>query len=264
MRNDRNPLLKMFADKLQTRSYVSDLGFSHLLPDLYWSGESILELAEVIDNLENFVLKPSRGSGATIICSNALSDDEVSKFRFYRNPWSVVLYNPRNFDALRAQDLCSKWLQLDYSKRVDTFEEWGYSGGRQRILIEEVLLDQRSKLPKDYKVFVFHGNAILIQVDYDRFGNHTRMFFNENWENLDLLCIYPMASIVEARPQEFEEMLRLAEAISKEIDFLRVDFYITNQGLKFGECTIYPGGGIDEFSPLELNRKIAESWRINY
>jgi len=264
MNYDRNPLLMIFADKLQTRAYVSELGLGHLVPDLYWSGDNLRELAEIIPGLQNFVLKPSQGSGATIICSNVFSDEETSRFRFYSNPWGVILYNPGNFDADRALNLCSNWLRQDYSKRVDAFEEWGYSGSKQRILVEEVLVDQSNQLPKDYKVFVFHGKAKFVQVDYNRFGNHSRAFFTSDWEKLDLLCIYPMSTITEKRPAELEEILGYSETIAKEIDFLRVDFYITQDGVKFGETTVYPGGGVDPFTPLELNREIGSYWKLDY
>jgi hypothetical protein len=153
---------------------------------------------------------------------------------------------------------------MDYSNRFDSFEEWGYSGGNKQIILEQAMFDRNGKLPKDYKIFVFHGKAKFIQVDYNRFGRHTRAFYTSDWEKLDLLCLFPISKNIEEVPDELEEMLNYSEAIAHEIDFLRVDFYITNDGVKFGETTIYPGGGVDVFKPLELNRKIGSYWNINY
>jgi len=260
MRSDRNPMLKMFSDKLQTRDYVANLGLGQILPDLYWTGDALPELAVSLPKFQSFVLKPSKGSGATIICLSTLADEKTKKFKVFSNPWGIYLYNSKNFDLPRSLYLCSKWINEDYSKRKNVFEEWAYSGHNQKIIMEEVLLDRNDQLPKDYKVFVFHGKAKLIQVDYDRFGKHTRSFYTPVWEKLDLTCIYPLNGTLEEKPEELQEMLAHAEAIGNQINFIRLDFYITANGLKFGEATVYPGGGVDKFEPLELNRKIASYW----
>jgi hypothetical protein len=264
MKKDRNPMLKVFSDKLLTREYVTKLGLNHILPELYWSGDNLEELRNILPNFQNFVLKPSEGSGATLICSDNIDEQGIKKFHFFNDPWHVYLYNSLNFDSDRALYLCSKWLEEDYSERPDSFQEWGYSGYNQKILLEQLLVDHDDKLPKDYKVFVFHGSAKLIQVDYNRFSNHTRAFFTPNWEKLDLLCLYAQSTIFEAKPPELEKMLEHAEAIANEIDFLRVDFYISKDGIKFGETTIYPGGGVDQFTPHGFNQLIGSYWNLNY
>ena len=260
MRVDRNPMLKIFSDKLQSREYVANLGLARILPDLYWTGDSISELAKLCLKFESFVLKPSKGSGAIIISLKTLTDEQSRKFKVFSNPWGMYLYNSKEFDLPRALYICSKWINEDYSKRKNALEEWAYSGHRQEIIMEEVLRNRDNQLPKDYKVFVFHGKAKLIQVDYDRFGNHTRSFYSPSWEKLDLICIYPLNGTLEQKPEELQEMLSYAEAIGSEIDFIRLDFYITEDGVKFGEATVYPGGGVDKFEPIELNRRLASYW----
>ncbi len=44
-------------------------------------------------------------------------------------------------------------------------------------------------------------------------------------------------------------MLKCAEMLSKNIPFVRTDFYEINGHLYFGELTFYPGGGMEEFTP---------------
>jgi hypothetical protein len=130
--------------------------------------------------------------------------------------------------------------------------------------MEELLVASGDRLPPDYKLFVFGGQCHFIQVDYDRFSSHTRAFYSKDWERLSISCIYPQAEFDEAKPKLLKQMLIIAERIAQDIDFLRVDLYITDSGIKIGECTVYPGGGIDEFQPRELSVKYAAFWEQKY
>ncbi len=53
-------------------------------------------------------------------------------------------------------------------------------------------------------------------------------------------------------------MIDLAEKLSKDISFLRVDFYECNDQLYFGELTFYPGGGFEEFDPEIWDDKLGK------
>ena len=53
-------------------------------------------------------------------------------------------------------------------------------------------------------------------------------------------------------------MIRLAEELSKNIPFVRSDFYEINGQLYFGELTFYPGSGLEEFTPPEWDRRLGE------
>ena len=55
-------------------------------------------------------------------------------------------------------------------------------------------------------------------------------------------------------------MLAAAEAVAKAEDFLRVDFYCEDGVLKFGECCLYPGSGLDPFSPDALDVTLGDLW----
>lgn len=51
-------------------------------------------------------------------------------------------------------------------------------------------------------------------------------------------------------------MIHLSEVLSKDIPFIRVDFYEIEGRPYFGELTIFPGGGFEEFIP--------ESWDYTF
>ena len=54
-------------------------------------------------------------------------------------------------------------------------------------------------------------------------------------------------------------MLEFATKLSRDIPFVRVDFYEINGLLYFGELTFFPGNGFEEFTPLEWDYKMG-SW----
>lgn len=128
---------------------------------------------------------------------------------------------------------------------------------RQNIMVkmDEVNVD-------DYKVFVFHGHAHFIQVDYDRFSDHHRNFYDRDWNYMPFTTLYPTnpKHIVE-KPQKFNELISMAEKLSEALEspkFLRVDFYIQKEQIFFGEITFYHGSGMEEFFPESYDLKLGE------
>ena len=53
-------------------------------------------------------------------------------------------------------------------------------------------------------------------------------------------------------------MLEFSKILSKEIRFLRVDFYEINNQVYMGELTFYPASGLESFDPKEWDQKIGE------
>ena len=56
-------------------------------------------------------------------------------------------------------------------------------------------------------------------------------------------------------------MIQLAEELAESIPFVRVDFYESKDQIFFGELTLYPGSGFEEFNPPEWDEKMG-SWLI--
>ena len=61
-----------------------------------------------------------------------------------------------------------------------------------------------------------------------------------------------------AKPLQYEKMVELAEKLSQEIPFVRVDFYEVDGKIYFGELTFYPGSGFEEFTPEKWDYKLGE------
>ena len=61
-----------------------------------------------------------------------------------------------------------------------------------------------------------------------------------------------------SKPQNHEKMIRLAEKLSQGLPFARIDFYEVNGKTYFGEITLYPGSGFEEFTPSEWDKTLGE------
>ena len=59
-------------------------------------------------------------------------------------------------------------------------------------------------------------------------------------------------------PKNLDLMIKLAEKLSKDTIFLRVDFYEIDGKVYFGELTFYPAAGFGKFIPEEWDEKMGE------
>ena len=66
-----------------------------------------------------------------------------------------------------------------------------------------------------------------------------------------------------AMPKNLTTMIKFARKLSRDIPFLRVDFYETNGNIYFGELTFFPASGFGKFEPEEWDKKIGEWLVIN-
>jgi hypothetical protein len=57
-------------------------------------------------------------------------------------------------------------------------------------------------------------------------------------------------------------MIRIAEALAGELDFMRVDLYNIGGRIYVGELTCYPGGGRIEWIPREYDFILGEKWKM--
>ena len=149
-------------------------------------------------------------------------------------------------------------LAEDYYLRT---REWPYKDVPRKIIAEQYMEDEQTSELRDYKFMCFGGDVKCAFVCSDRFskeGLHVT-FFDENWEVMPFERHYPAKKGGIPKPLNFETMQDLAEQLSKNIPFLRVDFYEVNGQIFFGELTFFPGSGLEEFSPEEWDETLG-SW----
>ena len=140
-----------------------------------------------------------------------------------------------------------KWFNINHYRRT---REHNYRYLTPKVIVETFFSDGNS-VPKDYKIYCFGGKAKIIQVDADRFGKHTKNFYNTDWLRLNVTCEFPNRILNDEVPEQLSEMLRVAESLSAPHEFLRVDMYSTSIGVKVGELTFVPLGATGKLHPPE-------------
>jgi hypothetical protein len=171
--------------------------------------------------------------------------------------WIVEDRDVVDWDLLVAT--CRRWLTTRYA---DVEQEWAYRDVPARIMVEELLLDLDGQIPQDYKIYVFHGRAQLIEVDLERFTDHRRNLFRPDWRPVHARLKYSPAEHELPRPTSLDEMIYIAEALGQDTDFVRVDLYDIDGRIVFGELTNYPGGGREVFVPESFDVELGECWTI--
>ena len=70
---------------------------------------------------------------------------------------------------------------------------------------------------------------------------------------LDVEISFPRdTSCVIEPPKELEEMRYIAETLSKEFLQVRVDLYVINHQVYFGELTFFSGAGFSRYKPRQF------------
>lgn len=84
-------------------------------------------------------------------------------------------------------------------------------------------------------------------------------YVNLDWTQADFFRTdYKPFSKLPHKPVNFEKMIELAEYLSANIPFLRVDFYEIDKKIFFGELTFFTGSGFTEFEPQEWDKKLGD------
>lgn len=110
----------------------------------------------------------------------------------------------------------------------------------------------------EYKFFCFNGKVKIIlvcrgQAHSDGTGNRTNDFMDADFNRIPLKVLNPISEVDPKRPQELNEMKRLAEKLAIGIPELRVDFYLAGGRIYFGELTFFHNSGFNQFEPEEFD-----------
>lgn len=117
---------------------------------------------------------------------------------------------------------------------------------------------------RDYKFFCFNGKVECFKVDYDRFVLHRANYYDSACKLLPFgeeICP-PNYNNRMIFPSNLNKMMSLAEELSKDMPFLRVDFYNVKGHIYFGEITFFPASGWGKFISHEWDLKLGNMIKI--
>lgn len=229
----RKPVMTTLVDKDAVKNYVADrIGTEFIIPTLgVWDTFDEIEF----DKLPNqFVLKCTHDSGGLIICKDKCK-----------------------FDRASARMKINKSLATDFYKLG---REWPYKNVPRRIIAEKYMVDSKTKELRDYKFFCFNGVVHFFKIDFDRQSSHRANYYNKLGELLEFgetVCPPDFARDIKM-PVNLNKMISLAEKLSKDYPFLRVDFYEIDEQVFFGELTFFPSAGIGRFIPEKWDARLGD------
>ncbi len=223
---DRNSEYINLVDKRAVKQIVSDLiGQEYVIPLLgVWDHYDDIDFDQLPDK---FVLKCNHDQGSVIIVRDKASLDHA----FARNKLEKAL--KRNFYYVGR--------------------EWSYKSIPRKIIAERYIGGlQGNGALIDYKLFFFSGECKAILAVNNRFGAHgfELTYYDTDWNRLPFTkgkdkTFYPSIE----KPKQLEQMLRLGATLAKKYPHVRMDFYIANDHIYFGEYTFYPSAGFLNFNP---------------
>lgn len=233
---DRNPKYTRLVDKYEVREYVKDKIGEKYLNEIYGVYSTVEEI-NFNELPKSYVLKGTHGSS-----------------------WVLVNDGIKDFDFNRAKRTIQGWLGSNFYK---LWGEWVYKNVPPRIICEKFLKNKDESSLIDYKFYCFNGKPRFIHVDMDRFEKHTRNFYDLNWKRMPFGLCYPQANRDIEKPTQLNKMIELASILSKEFKMVRVDFYVINNRIIFGELTFYPGNGLEIFTPKGYDFEIGKYLNLN-
>jgi len=220
---NRNPLRSLIADRVKVRDYVAQRCPGCSFPDMLWHGAHFDRL--VWDALPGtFVIKANHGSNMTrMVDRGKVAFDEIK----------------RETDS---------WLKKEYARYS---REWVYYD-LEKYLIAEEQLCQDGSAPADFKFFVLNGRVEFVQVDLERFSAHRRNLYTRDFVRIDAQYMFPSTDDIP-KPDTFDRAIEIAEKLSADFDFIRVDLYLIEGKIYFGELTNTPGNGLERIRPKSFD-----------
>lgn len=221
---DRNPAYHNMVDKYEAKKFVAEIiGEEYIIPTLgVWDKFDDIDFDKLP---EQFVLKCTHDAASTVICKDK-----------------------KTFDYISAKDKLTKALKQNYYRYEN--RQWAYKNIKPRIIAEKFITDSPDVEfgLMDYKFFCFNGRVDCVMLAKGReLGKPEFYFFDEEWKLLryNYRGINAPEGFTLPKPIKLGEMFSIAAKLSQNIPFVRVDLYLSDKTVYFGELTFYPDGGMD-------------------
>lgn len=118
----------------------------------------------------------------------------------------------------------------------------------------------------DYKFFCFNGEPKYCQVIRDRHINETIDFYDMEWNHMPFVGLNPIAkngATPVEKPANLGVMKDICCRLSKDLKFSRIDLYLIDEKVYFGEITFYPAAGLGKFTPTEWNEHMGRLIKLD-
>lgn len=216
LKHNSDSTLSQYCDKLVVRDYVANVikteSLDLLLPEVIFEIDYLKREALPHVHLEGF-LKMNNGSGFTkFVAANSISEFSQKELKAI-NSWR------NNYYHLTSGENC-------------------YADVIEKIYLEKALRTEENTLPDDIKVHCFNGVPNIYQIIRRTSGILERQSFNKKWEKKN---IFQNEILDISLPKSLKDKItKASKGLSKKFNYVRVDFYLVDDDIYFGELTFFP------------------------
>lgn len=237
--NHRRPVYTRMADKYAVKELVSNaIGSEYVIPCYgLWD-----RFDEIPFNLlpDSFVLKCTHDSGSFAICNDKKSfDKEVARAKLERG-------------------LAQNFFQV--------FREWPYKDIKPRIIAEEYIPSLGHPESVEYKITCCGGEVKFVTVcggiAHSDYALRSNDHYTKDWKRLDWYAFYKPKGGDIPKTGQIEEMIELSEKLTAGIPYVRVDWYVVDGRVYFGEFTFYTWAGFLRFTPRKWDRILGDMIKL--
>ncbi len=224
-------LYSKLADKDKVREYVKEkIGEDYLIKQYFCKSKISVEDLEKLPN--SFALKTTSGSGTNYIVMDKKKENlaEVCK---YMNSLLDIKYGYIHGEFL-------------------------YNYIDNKIVAEKLIKNKNGKIPDDLKCYCFQDNngkrRKILYIGRVINDDRQRIMFDEDWNVLDIKSNFKKLNIKVKKPKNYKKILKVIDKLSEDFNFVRVDLFLNNSKIYFGELTFIPTAGYIKFEDDETDK----------
>ena len=237
--HDRRDIYTQMVDKYRAKEFIAErCGEGHTARLLgVWDDPADIDYDTLPDK---FALKPNHAGGV------------------------IVCRDKTNFDREKAVKELKSALKVNYYLGS---REWPYKNVPRKVIAEEYMGENLT----DYKNYCFNGKLQYTFVwsnESRADGRKPQAYFcgayDRAWKKSEIAIDYPTKDIEYPCPDCYEQMVEIAEKLSKDIPFVRVDCYCIKGHVYIGEMTFFPWGGFMKFKDRTWDEKLGELEKLPF
>lgn len=214
--------LSVYTDKYEVRKYVEEkIGAEYIVPAFgVWNTLDEMDFSRLP---QSFVLKATHGSGWNVVVKNKIEFDKKSDCKKLRKSLSVNYYHKsreKNYKNIKPRILCEKYIEADNEKGLI-----------------------------DFKTYCFFGKAEFFEITYTKEGKLHQTLFYPDFTPVGMENGRAEAELDDTLRALKNKIIKLAETLAVNFEFVRADFYIADGKVYFSELTFHSGGGIRPIKP---------------
>ena len=156
----------------------------------------------------------------------------------------IICRDKSKLDIEKTKEELAYRLSRDYYRKL---REWPYKDVPRKIICEKFMYPKEGENTVDYKLMCFGGKVKIIALYAERFtGRLKEDYYTTDWKYIKILDTEGAGDIYP-KPDFLDKMIAIAEKLSEDTPFLRVDFNIWKDMLAVGELTFFHHGSMLPF-----------------